>query len=320
MAWKTLSLFAMGMVIGQHAFSADCLSQFYQDAPPYLNKPTLKQNVTPLCLNGFNVMYSGVSKTPLWSAEHLTVQRLSQKIPREDNFHEEDRVPAQYRATLKDYRASGYDRGHMSPNADMPDIASQNDSFSLANMVPQSPKNNQEVWRKLEEATRAMVTKKNQDAYVVTGPIFTGTKLTSIGNGVFVPTTVYKAVYYPKTGIIGAYLAPNDNSLQVKVVSVCAIEALTGINIFPQLNEAAKRKVYALPLSTTNVKANQQIALVSSDNKSQCGSAVSDLELKKAKQQFQANFEEKSTSSSSWLNKLKSILATLLEFISKMIK
>ena len=107
-------------------------------------------------------MYSGISKTPLWSAEHLNAERLSVKIKREDNFHEETRVAQRHRALLSDYRGSGYDRGHMAPNGDMPNKESQSDSFSLSNMVPQAPKNNQEVWRKLEEATRAIATKQNK--------------------------------------------------------------------------------------------------------------------------------------------------------------
>ena len=114
-----------------------CLNQFYREQPPVLIKESLKKNSYPLCFNGFNVMYSGVSKTPLWTAEYLSPQRLSQKIKREDNFHEEPRVNATHRALLSDYRGSGYDRGHMSPNADMPNKESQFDSFSLANMVPQ---------------------------------------------------------------------------------------------------------------------------------------------------------------------------------------
>ncbi|MEE1123969.1 MAG: DNA/RNA non-specific endonuclease, partial [Acinetobacter pseudolwoffii] len=198
-----------------------CLTQFYRDVPPYLMKDSLKKDSYSLCFNGFNVGYSGVSKTPLWVAEALTPARLSQKIPRQDNFHEETQLKPAHRATLADYRGSGYDRGHMAPNADMPNKAAQSDSFSLANMVPQAPKNNQQVWRELEEATRAIVTKQKQDVYVVTGPVFAAKKLKTIGNGVIVPTAVYKAVYLPKTGAIGAYYAPNDNSLKVRIVSVC---------------------------------------------------------------------------------------------------
>ena len=109
-----------------------CLTQFYRETPPYLLKNSLKKDSYPLCFNDFNVMYSGVSKTPLWVAEALTPARLSQRIPREDNFHEEPRVKAEHRATLQDYRGSGYDRGHMAPNADMTNLAAQFDSFSLA--------------------------------------------------------------------------------------------------------------------------------------------------------------------------------------------
>ncbi len=75
-----------------------CLDQFYREVPPYLVRDSLHKNSFPLCFNGFNVMYSGISKTPLWVAEALTPARLSQKIPREDNFHEETRVPSEYRA------------------------------------------------------------------------------------------------------------------------------------------------------------------------------------------------------------------------------
>jgi hypothetical protein len=57
-----------------------CLEQFYREIPPYLLKESLSKHSYALCFNGFNVMYSGVSKTPLWVAEALTPQRLSQKF------------------------------------------------------------------------------------------------------------------------------------------------------------------------------------------------------------------------------------------------
>jgi endonuclease G, mitochondrial len=263
-----------------------CLNQFYRDVPPYLMKDSLKKDSYSLCFNGFNVGYSGVSKTPLWVAEALTPARLSQKIPREDNFHEEDRVSAKHRATLADYRGSGYDRGHMAPNADMPNKAAQSDSFSLANMVPQSPKNNQEVWRKLEEAVRAIVTKQHRDAYVVTGPVFEGKRLKTIGQGVIVPTAVYKAVYLPKQGISGAYYAPNNDSQQVRVVSICYLEEKLGVNLFPQLTEQQKRNIYQLPLTAAQVKANQDIKYMRWDAESQCAEEADTASIQAQQKQF----------------------------------
>ena len=266
--------------------NSGCLKQFYRDVPPLLNKDSLKNNSYALCFNDFNVMYSGVSKTPLWTAEYLTPERLSLKIKREDNFHEETRVQQAHRALLSDYRGSGYDRGHMAPNGDMNNTAAQYDSFSLANMVPQAPKNNQEVWRKLEEAVRAVVTKHHKDAYVLTGPIFEGKRLKTIGSGVIVPTAVYKAVYLPKQGIIGAYYAPNDNSQQVKVVSVCYLEEKLGINLFPQLTEQQKRNIYHLPLSAQHVKVNKDISYSHWDGQSQCAEEATNEAIQTQQKQF----------------------------------
>lgn len=278
------------------SLNSECLNQFYRDQPPILMKDSLKKNSYPLCFNGFNVMYSGVSKTPLWTAEYLSPQRLSQKIKREDSFHEEERISSQHRALLSDYRGSGYDRGHMSPNADMSTKASQFDSFSLANMVPQAPKNNQQVWRELEEATRAIVTKQKKDVYVVTGPLFSGKKLKTIGHGVIVPTAVFKAIYLPKHGIIGAYYAPNNNSLQVKVVSVCYLEEQLGINLFPQLTEEQKRNTYKLPLNANQVKANKEIEYSHWDAESQCAEAVPQDQITTVQKQFQPASRSTSTS------------------------
>ena len=269
------------------ANNAACLDQFYREIPPYLVKESLTKHSYPLCYNGFNIMYSGVSKTPLWVAESLSVQRLSTKIKREDNFHEESRVSAKHRAVLSDYRGSGYDRGHMAPNADMSNKEAQFHSFSLANMVPQSPKNNQQVWRELEEATRAIVTKQKNDMYVVTGPVFSGKKLKTIGKGVIVPTAVYKAIYIPKTDVIGVYYAPNDNSLKVKIISVCQLEEETGMNLFPQLTAEQKRNTYQLPLKATQVKANKKIEYLQWDAESQCAEEVSHDNLKALQKQFE---------------------------------
>lgn len=307
--------------------NSSCLSQVYKSAPPFLSKESLTKNNYPLCYNGFTVMYSGVSKTPLWSAEHLTPERLSQKIKREDSFHPEENISSSYRSELSDYRGSGYDRGHMSPNGDMPDKASQHDSFSLANMVPQAPKNNQIVWRELEEATRAIVTKQKQDVYVVTGPVFSGKKLKTIGNGVIVPTAVYKAIYIPKAGVVGAYLAPNDSSLHVDVMSVCELEDLVGMNIFPELTDEQKRNVYRLPLTSAQVSVNKKIGYLQWDGQSQCAADVDSDQISATQKQFKS--QKSSSSVTDALPKvdenvkddlIKQLIQALLQYILQLLK
>ena len=82
------------------------------------------------------MLHSGISRTPLYSAEHLTRANLAaaKKLSKKDSFHPESTLPAQDRAELSDYARSGYDRGHLSPNADFANRSAQAESFSLANM------------------------------------------------------------------------------------------------------------------------------------------------------------------------------------------
>lgn len=235
-----------------------CLTQFYQQTPPKLVRNSLKPHSYPLCYSGFAVLYSGISRTPLWSSEFLSTERLKQArgLGRQGGFYEETRVASQHRSSLKDYARSGYDRGHMAPNGDMVNRTQQSDSFSLANMVPQSPRNNQEVWRNLEEATRAFILKKRTPAYILTGPVYLGDRVGQVGQ-VLVPTYVYKAVYYPQLKLASAYLAPNDESGDLQIISIAELEQMIGINLLPMVSERIKQTLVNLPRNAQQAKKAQ---------------------------------------------------------------
>ena len=232
----------------------DCGQNFYKaTAPDYLEQKLLNNSV-PLCFNGFATLYSGVSKTPLWSAEHLTRDRLSQaeNIPREDSFHPESRLPSSMRAQLSDYKGSGYDRGHLAPNGDMANVKQQYDSFSLANIIPQSPENNRYLWRNIESVTRYL-TKKHGEVYVVTGVVFKGRKISQLNNRVLIPTHVFKAVYVPSTGQAGVYYAPNDDSERVEIISIDELALRSGIDAFPCIAPNAKSEAMPLPVKVGDI-------------------------------------------------------------------
>jgi endonuclease G len=193
------------------------------------------------------VLHSGITRTPLWSAEHLQAQNIAaaQELSRENSFHPEPRLPSTQRAELADYARSGYDRGHMAPNGDMPDRDSQRDSFSLANIVPQDGENNRNLWAGIEGAVRRMA-KKEGDLYVVTGPAFLGSDLKKIGN-VLVPTHLYKLVYSPRQRAGAAWFVENTADAKANVIPIPELERIIGINLLPALSDADKERVLALP-------------------------------------------------------------------------
>ena len=220
--------------------------KFYMDgeAPEIVNEK-LSVKTKELCFEAFSVMHSGISKTPLWSAEYLTASAIDADVPRKDKFHEETLLPQNERAELKDYAKSGYDRGHMSPSADMPTESAQSESFSLANMVPQDHNHNTGIWSNIESATRYLA-KKEGSLYVITGPIYKGT-LKSIGNGVLVPTYIYKIIYSPKQQKAAVYFTNNEPGKAYHVISVKELEILSGINFFPKMSEEKKTQLLTLP-------------------------------------------------------------------------
>ena len=243
----------MTVVIGVNQAHADnftqCSQSFYGGIYPEFTNTKLSNKTQTLCMDGFAVMYSGVSRTPLWSAEHLDRTRLQQakQIDREDSFHEESKLPESARASLSDYSGSGYDRGHLAPNANMATRSQQYDSFSLANIAPQSPRNNRYIWRNIESATRYL-TQQYGEVYAITGVAFTNTKTKQLANRVLVPSHFFKAVYIPATNQAGVYYAPNDESERIDVISIDELTAETGIDVLPMLDIQTKREALDLPL------------------------------------------------------------------------
>lgn len=224
-----------------------CSDHFVDGQAPRITNPKLDKATEELCFNVFSVLHSGLTRTPLWSAEHLQAENIAaaQELSRENSFHSESRLPPNQRAELSDYARSGYDRGHMAPNGDMPDRDSQRDSFSLANIVPQDGENNRNLWAGIEGAVRKMA-KREGDLYVVTGPAFLGSDLRKVGN-VLVPTHLYKLVYSPRQRAGAAWFVENTPDAKPNVIPIPELERIIGINLLPALPDADKERVLAVP-------------------------------------------------------------------------
>lgn len=230
------------------AMPTACPEHFAEGEAPQFADPKLAVDTVPLCFRAFAVMHSGLSRTPLWSAERLDRERIrnAQTIKRRDVFHAEPQLAPDQRAELRDYSRSGYDRGHMSPSGDMPDAVSQQESFSLANIIPQDRNNNQNLWAGIEEKIRDLALRRGE-IYVITGPMFEGASLERINGRVLVPTHIFKAVYDPARKQAGAYIARNASGSDYETVSIAELEKRSRINFFPRMPDRIKRQQMKLP-------------------------------------------------------------------------
>lgn len=242
---------AIGLVaflLTPQAWAAGCAQHFFGGVVPQLANPKLTPKTRQLCYSEFSLLHSGLTRTPLWVAEHLTPGRAAgaRELNRLDNFHGDPNLPPEERAELSDYARSGFDRGHMAPAGDMTTPEGMAASFSLANMVPQNPDNNRNLWESIERAVRGY--SEEREIYVVTMPIFQGENLQSLKGRVLVPTYIAKAIYDVLQGRGAAYLAPNQAGADYKVVSLAELQQVSGIDAFPQAPAQVKQTAMSLPM------------------------------------------------------------------------
>lgn len=203
------------------AFAAfdQCRDYFPNRTVPAIE--SFRPRLQDLCFDSFAVLHSGESKTPVYVVEKLNRARITDAgdEQRTDKFYAEARLPSADRAQLDDYKGSGYDRGHMAPAADMPTANAMAQSFSLANMVPQSPENNRGVWAKsVEKPVRQYVMRAAGDVFVFTGPVFADGAHGAVGSGkVWKPTHLYKLVYDQTAGKAFAYWIENTSDAHMSV-------------------------------------------------------------------------------------------------------
>ncbi|RZT97367.1 endonuclease G [Ancylomarina subtilis] len=193
--------------------------------------------------------YSEKFEQAEWVAYELSSNETVGLIKRVDDFRPDPDVKTGS-ANLKDYKGSGYDRGHLAPAADMGfSAAAMSESFYMSNMSPQKPSFNRGIWKNLETQVRNWA-KVYDKIYVVTGGVLKS-GLPFIGeNRVAVPEKYYKIIFREKGSHAEmiAFLLANKKSeqpLSSFVVSVDEIEKLTGVDFFPQLPDGIENKLEA---------------------------------------------------------------------------
>ena len=197
---------------------------------------------TPLCRLGYAALHDNERKISLWVVERLTAEQVAATMDRTDNFRPDMDVPEGSRASLLDYRGSGYDRGHLAPAADMRwSPVAMSESFLLSNMVPQVGTGmNRGIWKDLEAHVRDWATERGE-VYVFTGPAFGPVRVVIGPSDVEVPAVMYKVVFDPIRVDAIAFLMPNRvldrDTLPVYRVSIDTVEQATGLDFLSVLRD-----------------------------------------------------------------------------------
>jgi endonuclease G len=223
-------------------------SQYLNGEAPVILNVGISIKARELRYENFIVMHSGISRTPLWSAEHLTKENLleAKKLERYDAYHHEARLPVAERAELKDYANSGFDKISMAPCADMPTIKAQFQCFTLANTIPHNNESDSQLWEQIESAVRTYAIKQGE-LYVITGTLSIGARLQRLNGRVLVPSHLYKIVFDPRKNMGAAYFFRNEQGKAWQTVSIRQLEKMSGINFFPGLADDMKENILKLP-------------------------------------------------------------------------
>jgi len=199
--------------------------------------------------DGYSLSYSEKHEQAEWVAYELKKTHLSSTNHKRPYF-EIDKTVKSGAASWRNYKNSGYDRGHLCPAGDRRYTKEAHDeTFLTSNISPQEHQFNAGIWNTLEQKVRYWSRKYN-GVFVVTGGVLNG-NMKSIGTEhVSVPNQFYKVLIDNNSGNTKmiAFLMPHENSkkpLYKFVVSVDEIEALTGIDFFPELQDSIENTLEA---------------------------------------------------------------------------
>lgn len=195
----------------------------------------------------YSFSYSENDEQPEWVAYKLFPNSINDDVKRKDNFRNDLKVITGS-ASIKDYKKSGYDRGHLAPAKTMsfsPETMSE--SFYMSNMSPQNPSFNRGIWKKLEGKVRNWIS-ISDSLYVVTGPVLKDSLGFIGGNRVTVPRAYYKSIIrFKNNEMFGiGFLLKNEKSsrdLKSFSVSIDSIEKITGLDFFENLTDAIQNKI-----------------------------------------------------------------------------
>jgi endonuclease G len=135
-----------------------------------------------------------------------------------------------YSATPKDYKASGFDEGHLADAKDFAyDCEKEEETFRFYNCVPQTPKLNRGIWKHFE--TQIRKESQGDSLIILCGSIFSD-KVIGPDN-IAVPDYCWKIVESLTTHqITYCLIFPNDDSDSYTYIDIADLEKLLPYHLF----------------------------------------------------------------------------------------
>ncbi|WP_372745769.1 DNA/RNA non-specific endonuclease [Lutibacter sp.] len=197
--------------------------------------------------NYYSLSYNEKYEQAEWVAYELDKNQLSNSNFKRPYFELDSKVTTKS-AHYKNFKNSGYNKGHLCPAGDRKfSKEAFNETFLTSNISPQLYDFNGGIWNRLEQKVRYWA-QKYDHLYIVTGGVLTNDLKTIGTEKVAVPNYFYKIILdYSEPEIKAiAFLIPHQESekgLYQFVTSIDKIEELTGIDFFPALPDSLENKL-----------------------------------------------------------------------------
>ncbi|KAA3620328.1 MAG: DNA/RNA non-specific endonuclease [Flavobacterium sp.] len=195
----------------------------------------------------YTLSYSEKHEQAEWIAYELKKEHLA-KAEFERPYFVQDRKIKTESAHWRNYKNSGYDRGHLCPAGDRRfDYNAYHETFLTSNISPQDHVFNAGIWNRLEQKVRYWAERKDE-LYIITGGVLKDGLETIGDEEVSVPEEFYKIVIDKNGDTLKAiaFLIPNEGtsaSFYDFTVSIDAIEKKTGLDFLRGLEDSMEDKL-----------------------------------------------------------------------------
>ena len=167
----------------------------------------------------YDVIYDNEKIQPFIVVYELKYSEETHTLKRDSDYSNQfvpdERVKKS--ASDKDYKKSGWDKGHLAPAKDFSfEVSAARSTFFYSNISPQNPYFNRNgAWKKLEEKVRDISEHSNEPIQIISGPIISQNKrINEVDSAPAIPDYFFKTIIKKEGGkcTYSSFVFKNDSS------------------------------------------------------------------------------------------------------------